>query len=87
MELAHHPPPANLAAPEDGRTPDFVGSQPCPFFVAIRRFKSDTRPGGLFLWKKHGGLLALARSRRGTRASAAAPEAGALPSFLRVRMG
>ena len=26
MELAQHPPPANLAAPEDGRTPDFVGS-------------------------------------------------------------
>ena len=26
MELTHHPPPANLAAPEDGRSPDFVGS-------------------------------------------------------------
>jgi hypothetical protein len=26
MELAQHPQPANLAAPEDGRTPDFVGS-------------------------------------------------------------
>ena len=25
LELTHHPPPANLAAPEDGRTPDFVG--------------------------------------------------------------
>jgi len=26
MEFTHHPPAANLAAPEDGRTPDFVGS-------------------------------------------------------------
>ena len=25
LELTHHPPPANLAAPEDGRTPDFAG--------------------------------------------------------------